>query len=362
MASMKTPLVAIKAEALEDLKEESIEEDEENKSRAGQVIVANPSNNNIVGSNSISEARVLKIKEEPPDPDEEGVVPREAHIFEIDASKTLTIKAEPRVDAEEEEDVDVEDDADSSSLREEMDIEMGEEEDDEDDLNDLDFEPDSSEAADTPDSRSKMTSSNSDGSIDIDVGTIKEEPNLEEELRKDENFGSSIPEEAEELLDSSAPKKGSFEFDGMRIETIGNYSKCPKCRKNIKSTFIIRHIKLHDLPDESHECPEKGCGLKVNFCKERNFYISLKSSAFFQVNRINNLFRHLKVVHKSKKPYLCKHSRCKERFSKPSLLRDHFSTHRSERRKEKMKSKEEDEQNAGEDRVRIYATRDFSPF
>ena len=30
-----------------------------------------------------------------------------------------------------------------------------------------------------------------------------------------------------------------------QVETYGDYSKCPKCEKNIKSTFIIRHIKVY---------------------------------------------------------------------------------------------------------------------
>ena len=35
-------------------------------------------------------------------------------------------------------------------------------------------------------------------------------------------------------------RTGSFEINGMTVETIGNYSICPKCKKKIKSTFIIR--------------------------------------------------------------------------------------------------------------------------
>jgi hypothetical protein len=46
-----------------------------------------------------------------------------------------------------------------------------------------------------------------------------------------------------------------FEFDGVEIETRGNYSKCPRCLKEIKSTFILRHIKLHDQPVEKFPCP-----------------------------------------------------------------------------------------------------------
>jgi ribosomal protein S15P/S13E len=154
---------------------------------------------------------------------------------------------------------------------------------------------------------------------------VKDEPNLEDEFKKEESFGAPIPEDAEKLLDSSAPRGSgnvsSFEIEGMRIETIGNYSKCPKCKKNIKSTFIIRHIKLHDIPVEKYDCPEKNCRL--------------------QVNRINNLFRHLKVVHKSRKPYLCKH--CMVRFAKADQLREHFAEHRSERRKQEIVNEEKED-------------------
>jgi hypothetical protein len=34
----------------------------------------------------------------------------------------------------------------------------------------------------------------------------------------------------------------------IQVETCGDYAKCPICLKNIKSTFIIRHIKSHDFP------------------------------------------------------------------------------------------------------------------
>ena len=45
----------------------------------------------------------------------------------------------------------------------------------------------------------------------------------------------------------------------IKVETYGDYSKCPKCEKNIKSTFIIRHIKLHDQPSLSMKCPHQDC-------------------------------------------------------------------------------------------------------
>ena len=36
-----------------------------------------------------------------------------------------------------------------------------------------------------------------------------------------------------------------FDSFSHQVETYGDYSKCPKCEKNIKSTFIIRHIKVY---------------------------------------------------------------------------------------------------------------------
>ena len=125
--------------------------------------------------------------------------------------------------------------------------------------------------------------------------------------------------------DNKSSSKSSFEIGGLRIESRGNYSRCPKCKKDIKSTFIIRHIKLHDVPTEKYECPERRCGL--------------------QVNRINNLFRHLKVVHKSSNPYICKY--CKKRYARADELRTHFAGHKAERerrrRAEKVDRVDEDE-------------------
>ena len=60
------------------------------------------------------------------------------------------------------------------------------------------------------------------------------------------------------LLASSKECK-VVEIGGLKIETYGDYSKCPKCEKNIKSTFIIRHIKLHDQPITTMKCPYQDC-------------------------------------------------------------------------------------------------------
>ena len=40
----------------------------------------------------------------------------------------------------------------------------------------------------------------------------------------------------------------TMEFRGMTFECKGNYSQCPVCHKEIKSTFIFRHIRLHNEP------------------------------------------------------------------------------------------------------------------
>jgi hypothetical protein len=142
-------------------------------------------------------------------------------------------------------------------------------------------------------------------------------------------------EDSGDEADNNEEKK-SFDFNGMTIETSGNYSKCPKCEKNIKSTFIIRHIKLHDVPVEKYECPEKNCDL--------------------QVNRINNLFRHLKAVHRSKKPYMCKQRSCGARFARAQQLRQHLATHREERRLQRGgRAADGDNDDDDRDGARVYA-------
>ena len=55
------------------------------------------------------------------------------------------------------------------------------------------------------------------------------------------------------------------------------------------------------------------------------------------VTRINNLYRHLMVVHKSKKPYFCKYQGCNFKSAKPKGLRDHLALHRAERRQLRAK-------------------------
>lgn len=301
------PLVTIKCEVLDDgIKEE-----------AGEAVpalkVTKPIESHIIPSSGMNNnqssvadtttqftaekeiSAVLKIKEEPSDTSDSGSTFAAASASLIISTDTvLTIKTEPREDTDGENggavpvgevaDEDADEDEDEDSLEFE------------DDPNDLDFEDDfemdSSEGADTPDSAQK-TSDDEDEmlssqaprteAIEINLDLVKTEQDDE-----DVDIEGGLDAEASGLLAASADPelKGSFEFNGMRVETIGNYSRCPKCDKNIKSTFIIRHLKLHEAPEERYKCPEKNCDLIVN--------------------RINNLFRHLRVVHKSKKPYMCK--------------------------------------------------------
>ena len=82
----------------------------------------------------------------------------------------------------------------------------------------------------------------------VDLSLVKQE--LGEEAEGDSR--------ANGILASSQEMK-VIEIGGYRVETYGDYSKCPKCEKNIKSTFIIRHIKLHDLPSNVMKCPYESC-------------------------------------------------------------------------------------------------------
>lgn len=287
----------------------------------------------ITGTSAINNNEKLEeqivIKQEPIDKAETEVEVPEVNASQVvSIDQVITIKTEARVlddDEGEEGEVDVDqlshgslkdgssNNDDDNENEEEEDPDLDEDLEFDDDSNDSDFEMDLSEEVDSP---AAQTSQNADSpdSLVLDMNLVKEE--LEDTLVDIENpsleegSNSTIEGDEDSLVNA---KRGSFDFNGTRIETVGNYSKCPTCKKNIKSTFIIRHIKLHNLPEEKYKCPEKKCNLMVN--------------------RINNLFRHLKVVHRSKKPYLCKDKNCTERFAKASGLRTHFAKHREERRK-----------------------------
>ena len=318
------PLVRIKCENLDELKQETEDGDGDNTGSKKVVLLATSSmnNNGKQQQESSSTSCFLRIKEEPLDEDVEpprqitaqgvlGTAEFPASVgtnngvstVEVDVNQGITIKTEV-VDKDETQNVNVDEvdedfDEDDSSIDDECDFE--------DDEDDKDYEMDS-ENVDTPDSFSTSDGASRNSKISgedkDDDQSVSPDSMVEVELGKDE------VKEEEEDTDS---KRESFDFNGMKIETVGNYSKCPKCDKNIKSTFIIRHIKLHDFPNEKFSCPEKGCNLKVN--------------------RINNLFRHLREIHKSKKPYVCRKRDCGARFAKAQLLKSHNSVHRAERRK-----------------------------
>ena len=268
-------------------------EEEEPSAKRVNLLSSAVSNNNE--KKKLQESCFVHIKEEPPDNLPDHVISTNAFVTPVVTSVTpvktvevvadeqnggvITIKTEPRV-LEEEEDVNIDDDiAEKSDEEDELDFE--------DDENDVDFELDSSDTSISGGNKSRNSYVSSAASHASADDVIKETNDDDE----DDN-----------------QETGSFDFNGMKIETVGNYSKCPKCKKNIKSTFIIRHLKLHDAPDEKFQCPEKGCNL--------------------QVNRINNLFRHLREIHKSKKPYVCKRSECGARFAKAQQLKQHSGTHR----------------------------------
>ena len=154
--------------------------------------------------------------------------------------------------------------------------------------------------------------SNEDLSEDIDIDV---DMDIENNSKKDEEKEDSNDEEEDEK------NLKSIEIMGMTILQKGQYSKCPKCKKFIKSTFIIRHIKLHDKAVEKVTCPEMSCDMTFA--------------------RINNLFRHLKSIHKSKEPFMCKYANCQKRFSKSNSLTSHLAQHRAEKRREKEEKQAE---------------------
>ena len=148
-----------------------------------------------------------------------------------------------------------------------------------------------------------------DKSIDYSDNDDDNDKDFEPSEKSDEDIDVDIEQDSND--DDQAEQTTSIELNGMTIVQKGGYSKCPKCQKFIKSTFIIRHIKLHDAKEEKTVCPHENCG--ITFAK------------------INNMFRHLRNVHKSKEPFVCKH--CGKRFAKSKALASHLALHRAEKRK-----------------------------
>jgi len=183
---------------------------------------------------------------------------------------------------------------------------------DDEDENDPDFDDGRSDESYSPDIfDSESFQSMEDGASDsntsgMDMSLVKQEIEADSD-------GSTFSR-ANGILASSQELK-IVEIGGHRVETYGDYSKCPKCEKNIKSTFIIRHIKLHDLPTNVMNCPYENC--KTSF------------------TRSNNMYRHLKVVHDDEQPYICVYKNCTERYEASKNLRDHVNkAHRKGVRRE----------------------------
>ena len=101
------------------------------------------------------------------------------------------------------------------------------------------------------------------------------------------------------------------EKKGLQIPQNGQHSKCPICEKSYKSTSILKHIKSHNIAkQEKFPCPD-GCKLIFTTITRRNMHI------------------HLKNVHKSKEPYVCK--QCQKRYESLKILNGHLAKHRAEK-------------------------------
>ena len=107
----------------------------------------------------------------------------------------------------------------------------------------------------------------------------------------------------------------SEEIANLKIKSKGGYSECPKCNKNIKSTYIITHLKTYHAPVKMYTCPEDSCS--------------------WEFNRIDNLVRHLKMVHLSQNPHVCKY--CSKRYPSASELHIHYISHKSRNNAERPK-------------------------
>ena len=192
-------------------------------------------------------------------------------------------------------------------------------------LDDIDITDNLNEALDVTDEKN----SDPDSEISDDKNDSDFNPELNSELEdievnESENEDIEVNESEHEDIDvtDENDKVTKIELNGMTIVQKGSYSKCPKCKKFIKSTFILRHIKLHDAKVEKFTCPEH---CSVTFAK------------------INNMFRHLKNVHKSKEPFVCKH--CGTRFTKSKPLAKHLAWHRAQKRQAQEDLLDQDDPN-----------------
>ena len=140
-----------------------------------------------------------------------------------------------------------------------------------DDEDDPDFEGELSDESFSPDlfDEGSAHSMEEDEEEGLDMSLVKEEIDDIEEVGEE---------------GSSSKECKVVEIGGFKVETYGDYSKCPKCLKNIKSTFIIRHIKLHDLPTHTMNCPYSDC--TTSFTRSNNMYrhLKVKGSDWFCVS------------------------------------------------------------------------------
>ena len=83
---------------------------------------------------------------------------------------------------------------------------------------------------------------NSEECDDIQISDFSPSPDATTQQVTQEASSPEPEDDEEEEISTTT------EFNGMKIESKGQYSICPVCNKKIKSTFIFRHIKLHNQP------------------------------------------------------------------------------------------------------------------
>ena len=89
-----------------------------------------------------------------------------------------------------------------------------------------------------------------------------EEPETDEDLDVDvEGFDEIPPEDDPMDLNGSdgSEENETIEIEGLEIVQKGQYSKCPRCEKFIKSTFIIRllevfQVKHNNVYEQNFKC------------------------------------------------------------------------------------------------------------
>ena len=255
---------------------------------------------------------MTEIKQEPLDEDEE-VIEEPNELVEV--KDPIEVKLEVKLEGQIRESGGQDFDLDSIGVRSDE-----EGKDIEDDKEDDDIEEDDGPISDDSDEDYEVDDLDEENDDPL-TGTDQKDDTEDEDVNVEE-----IPEEDDDDIedDDKNGEEKSIELAGMTIIQKGQYSKCPKCEKWIKSTFILRHIKAHAYVSEKVTCPE-GCGMTFG--------------------KINNMFRHLINVHQSKEPYVCKH--CGNRFAKSKALTSHLAKHRADKRSAQLDSEENDNQDTG---------------